>query len=79
MDDNLIELITKIAKQVTEKPINQLRIEEELLIALAQNPNQPMRRKAEALSRVSQINEKQLKLLGANLGHRIVRKKSDVA
>lgn len=63
----IIREIHRIARQVTDKEINQLRIEEELLIALAQNPKQSLAIKGEALRRVGRINQLQLELLGSSL------------
>lgn len=63
----LIEEIHKIVRQVEDKEINRLRLEEELLTALAQNPNQSLAVKSEALRRVGRINKLQLELLGSSL------------
>lgn len=63
----IISEIHRLVRQVESKEINQLRLEEELLIALAQNPKQSLAIKGEALRRVGRINQLQLELLGSSL------------
>ena len=59
--------IRSVARQVSKKPIVQLRIEEELLIELSQNSDHSRKDRAEALSRVAEINKSQIELLGGTL------------
>jgi ribosomal protein S7 len=61
---DVLSMVREVANVVTTDELMKLRLEEELLVSYARNPEVSIKEKKLAFERIAEINRQQLKILG---------------